>query len=152
VGAIIVPAADYSAFRVRVTNLGDATAALDLDRAQSAADGASVGGSVGIADTIDITTSGGSSAVQSFTGYKNGAVTIELSGLGSNNAVVQLQCRDAADAPWVSFGSQMTIVGTGATTVDRLIWSDRVAGDLRLVAVALPSGGSISNLWWRFGA
>jgi lysophospholipase L1-like esterase len=35
VGAIIVPAADYSAFRVRVTNLGDAVAALDLDRAQA---------------------------------------------------------------------------------------------------------------------
>jgi hypothetical protein len=158
VGAIIVPAADYSAFRVRVTNLGDATAALDLDRAQSTADGASQGASGDFEfEESPAIVPGNSSSTRSFAGYSRGALTVRVNPNGSTaagSAVVRLMCRDTEDGLWVPFGNQVTIAipAGGGFAEQRLTWSNQVTRDIYLEFVSCTiSQANISTLCWRFG-
>jgi hypothetical protein len=136
-------------FKIRVVNRGNSTGTLYLASRQATGGAASeIATSIELADLADYA-AGNTSAPQSFAGCSRGALTIELTGLGSGSAVVRLECRDSASAPWVRFGGDITIVGTGAITIDRLIWSEKTARDLRLNFVSAPTG-AITNLWWRF--
>lgn len=144
VGAIVVQAIDYSAFRIRVTNLSNGSGLLYLDQAQSiGSDGLLTEGNIK-EDRLGLSVSPASPPIGEFPlqGRSRGAITLQLNNFfpADPPAIVEIQARATDQAEWDRLGELVTInPPSGGSLATKLIHWEGVA--VYAVRIKYLSGG-----------